>query len=113
MIVDPCGNIVAMSPTIREDIVTYNIPIAEFRTGENRYDKFGNHHLTPSTYRGGVRTEIFVPEYEQHPGQFPPNLLSEYQRDHDGKLPPDYKTTREWYYSHARWELDYRDPGED
>jgi len=112
MIVDPCGNIVAMSDTIREDIVTHTIPIAEFRTGANSYDIFANHHLTPATYRGGVRTELFVPEYEQHPGQFPPNLLTKYQREHDGRLPPDYKTTREWYFNHARWELAYHDPGE-
>ncbi len=113
MIVDPCGNIVAMSNTIREDIVTHTIPIAEFRTEANRYDKFSNHHLTPATYRGGVRTELFIPEYEQHPGQFPPNLLTKYQKEHGGELPPDYKTTREWYFRQARWQLPYHDPGEE
>jgi len=99
-----------MSNTIREDIVTYTIPIAEFRTEANRYDKFGNHHLTPATYRGGVRTELFIPEYEQHPGQFPPNLLTKYQKEHGGELPPDYETTREWYFKNARWQLPYNDP---
>ncbi|MFC2032012.1 nitrilase-related carbon-nitrogen hydrolase [Chloroflexota bacterium] len=112
MIVDPCGNIVAMSKTIREDIVTYTIPIAEFRTEANRYDKFSNPHFTPATYRGGVRTELFIPEYKQHPGQFPPNLLTKYQIEHSGELPPDYKTTRFWYFKHARWELQYHDSGE-
>ncbi len=112
MIVDPCGNIVAMSDTIREDILTFTIPIGEFRTEANRYDFYGNRHLTPCTYRGGVRAELFMPEYEKYLGQFPPNLMTKYQKEHDGELPPDFKTTREWYFKHARWQFPYRDPGE-
>ncbi|MFC1969267.1 nitrilase-related carbon-nitrogen hydrolase [Chloroflexota bacterium] len=112
MIVDPLGNIVAMSPTIRKDIVTWTIPIAEFRTEANRYDKFHNPNTPASFYRGGLRTELFVPEYLQHPNQFPPNLLTEYQKKHKGQLPPDFCTSREWYLEHQRYEFDYNELGD-
>ena len=113
MIVDPTGTIEAEAETIGEEIVTAVIPIAEFRTEENRYSPlYHNPHMPLCIERGGVRTELIVPIYEQHPGQFPPNLLTKYQKEHHGELPPDCPTTRKWYFKHARWNLQYHDPAE-
>ena len=112
MVVDPCGQVVAEAKALGDEIVTATIPIAELRSEKNRFDTWGNRHLTPGTSRGGVRTDLLVALYQQHLCQFPPNLLTKYQREHGGALPPDYRATREWYFQHARWQLGYHDPGE-
>jgi len=83
-IIDPAGNVRARSTTIREDIVTYDIPIGEFRERKeapaNNFDWYGNAHLPPNYYRGGLKTDEVIKELERFPAQFPPNLLTEYQR---------------------------------
>ncbi|MFC1969395.1 nitrilase-related carbon-nitrogen hydrolase [Chloroflexota bacterium] len=75
-IIDPCGNVKVRSNTIREEIVTWTIPIADFRRpgndNPNNFDHYGNPHLSPNYYRGGLRNEIFIREYEQFSEQFPP-----------------------------------------
>ena len=110
LVVNPWGQIVSIGKTVGEEIVTATIPIAEFRTDRNRFDpRFKNPHMTPTTARGGVRTDLIAPVYQQHPAQFPPNLLTKYRQEHNGELPPDYQTTREWYLKNARWELQYQD----
>jgi len=114
MIVDPYGNIVAQAKGIGEEIVSATIPIGESRTpGKYKFGHApGNAHMTPTTYRGGLRTELFAPMYLKHQGQFPPDLLTFYQQHNNGQLPPDYATTRKWYFDHARWHLPYIDkPG--
>jgi len=112
MIVSPYGQILAEAKSLGNEVVFETIPIAEFRTGQNRYDGYNNPHMSAGCLRGGVRTELVIPVYQQFPGQFPPNLLSKYQEKHGGELPPDCKTTREWYFKNARWELPYHDPAE-
>jgi len=110
LVVNPWGQIVAIGKTVGEEIVTATVPIAEFRTERNRFDLMcKNPHMTPSTARGGLRTDLIAPVYQQHPAQFPPNLLTKYQQEHNGELPPDYDTTREWYFKNARWEFQYQD----
>ena len=112
MVVDPYGRIITETESLGNEICTATIPIAEFRTEQNRFDEYHNPHMAAGTLRGGVRTELVVPVYEQFPGQFPPNLLTKYQKEHNGELPPDCHTTREWHFRHARWNLPYHDPGE-
>ena len=63
MIVDPFGRVLRQANDSREQILKETIPIAVFRAK----------HSIPM-----IRTEIYVPAYEQHPGRFPPNMYSEY-----------------------------------
>ncbi len=112
MVVDPYGRVVAEVKGVGNEICTATIPIAEFRTEQNRFDEYRNPHMAAGTLRGGVRTELVVPVYQQFPGQFPPNLLTKYQKEHNGELPPDCRTTREWHFNNARWQLPYHDPAE-
>ncbi|MEE9399538.1 MAG: hypothetical protein V3V23_04650, partial [Dehalococcoidales bacterium] len=65
----------------REQIIKETIPIAAFRAK----------HEIPT-----IRTEIYAPIFEQHPGQFPPNMYSEY-------LPKDVDDALNWSLKHARW----------
>lgn len=124
-IIDPAGNVTARSTTIREDIVTYDIPIGEFRDRStqwvdnnlmtavptNNFSYYGNAHLPPSYRLGGIRTSQVIKELERFPAQFPPNLLTEYQRQHNGQLPPTYCDTRAWYFQHQKWQSDYIEAG--
>ncbi|MFC1972298.1 nitrilase-related carbon-nitrogen hydrolase [Chloroflexota bacterium] len=112
MVVDPWGNVAAETKGLGNEICVATIPIAEFRTEQNRFDEYHNPHMAAGCFRGGVRTELVVPVYEQFPGQFPPNLLSKYQKEHGGKLPPDCGTTRRYFFENARWKLPYHDPAE-
>jgi formamidase len=112
MVVDPCGQVVASAKGTGEEIITATIPIAEFRTDQNRYDPQGNRHLPPGTFRGGVRREIILPVYQAHEPQFPPNLYTQYQSQHHGQLPPDAQSARRWFFDHARWKAEYHDPAE-
>ena len=112
MIVDPYGNIAAEVSGVGNEIITATIPIAEFRSEQNRFDEYHNPHMAAGVLRGGVRTEITVPVYQQFPGQFPPGLLTKYQKEHNGELPSNCRATREWYFKHARWHLPYHDPAE-
>ncbi len=81
MIVDPYGRILNEANDSLEQIVHAIIPIKSFRSL----------HRTPS-----LRTELYVPVLEQHPGRFPPNLYSDY-------LPADLLDARQWALKHARW----------
>jgi hypothetical protein len=118
-IIDPVGNVAVRSNTVREEILVHSIPIADFRRpgkdNPNNFDYyFGNPHLPPHYYRGGLRTHDFlIKEYERFPPQFPPNLFTEYQKTHDGQLPPTYCDAREWYFKHRRWESEYLEAGKD
>ena len=88
--------------------------MAEFRTEQNRYSPlYRNPHMTPGTERGGLRTDLIIPALQKHTCQFPPNLLSKYQEVNQGRLPPDYRTTRRWYFQHASWDdIKYHDIGQ-
>mgnify|MGYP000893591392 FL=1 len=81
MIVDPYGRVLNEANDSLEQIVHAIIPIKSFRSL----------HRTPS-----LRTELYVPVLEQHPGRFPPNLYSDY-------LPADLLDARQWALKHARW----------
>jgi len=80
MIVDPNGAILCQAADTREQPITAPIPIGLFRQ---------NHRISR------IRTEIYVPAYEQHPGYVPPNLYSEY-------LPKDVNDAMQWSLKHIR-----------
>ena len=63
MIVDPLGRIMNEILDNNERVVCARIPIAQYRA----------EHSRPH-----IRTEIYIPVLEQYPGQFPPNLYSDY-----------------------------------
>ena len=104
MIVSPCGEVLAEAKGVMEEIVIATIPIAQFRK-DTDYHPGSKYHLTPGTIKGGVRTDIIVPVYQRYPCAFPPNLLTYYQKQHGGQLPPDKLATREWYLKNVRWQL--------
>ncbi|MEW6142751.1 MAG: nitrilase-related carbon-nitrogen hydrolase [Chloroflexota bacterium] len=110
MIVNPLGQVVAQADSVGEEIVSATIPIGQSRTSAYSFGHMpGNPHMTPTKYRGGLRTELYIPLFMQNQGQFPPDLLTAYQRHNKGALPPDYDAARKWYLEHARWELEYVD----
>jgi len=63
MIVDPLGRVMQEILDNRDGFIYDRIPIAQFRS----------EHARPS-----IRTEIYVPALTQCPGQFPPNMYSDY-----------------------------------
>lgn len=86
MIIDPSGRILKQAEDSREQIIKASIPIASFRTK----------HSIPN-----IRTEIYVPILEQHPGLCPPNLYTLYEEEY-GELPPDIGAAGQWSLKHAR-----------
>jgi hypothetical protein len=46
-------------------------------------------------YLPNIKTELYAPMYEQHPGQFPPNLYDEY-------LPQGLDEAKQWALKHKR-----------
>lgn len=80
MIVDPNGHVVAEANDSGEQVVAGTIPISVHRKS----------HFPPN-----IPTEIYAAVYEQHPGQFPPNLYADY-------LPKDYDDARAWSLKHRR-----------
>ncbi len=82
MIVDYLGRVLNEIMDNREAVVFDRIPIASYRA----------EHALPS-----IRTEIYVPALTMNPGQFPPNMYSDYgpPRDRDEA----FKICKE----HARW----------
>ncbi len=80
MIIDPSGLILAEANDTREQIVHATIPIASFRAK----------HQVPR-----IRTEIYAPVLEQHPGYVPPNLYADY-------LPVDAQDALQWSLKHLR-----------
>lgn len=87
VIVGPDGRILVQALDTREQVITASIPIAHLRA----------RHRIPN-----IRTELYVPGYEQHPGQYPPNLYTLYE-DEYGYLPPDIGEARRWSLEHARY----------
>jgi len=81
MIIDPFGRILIEANDSLEQILHATIPIASFRAK----------HKAPR-----IRTEIYLPVLEQHPGRFPPNLYRDY-------LPKDTEDALQWSLKHARW----------
>jgi len=81
MIVGPHGQILQEATDSREEIVSWQIPIALHRKT----------HTIPN-----IRTEIYAPVLTQHPGQFPPNIFADY-------LPKNADEAREWSLKHKRW----------
>jgi len=81
MVIDPFGRVLKKAVDSREQIVAETIPIAAYRS----------RHQIPS-----IRTEIYAPVLEQHPGRFPPNMYSKY-------LPTDHEDARRWALKNARW----------
>jgi predicted amidohydrolase len=81
MVIDPYGRILIEANDSLEQICHATIPIASFRAK----------HQAPR-----IRTEIYQPVLEQHPGRFPPNLYQNY-------LPKDTKDALQWSLKHARW----------
>ncbi len=82
MIVDYLGRIMTEILDNHEDAVYDRIPIAQYRS----------EHAKPH-----IRTEIYIPVLEQNPGQFPPNLYSDYG------VPRDQDEAFKLYQEHARW----------
>lgn len=80
MIIDPSGRILSQANDTREQIIHATIPIASFRAK----------HEPPR-----IRTEIYAPVLEQHPGYVPPNLYSKY-------LPVDAEDALQWSLKHLR-----------
>jgi len=80
MLVGPGGEILSRAVDSKEQPVTGAIPIATFRA----------RHRTVR-----IRTEIYVPTYQQFPGYVPANLYSKY-------LPSDSAGAMQWSLKHAR-----------
>jgi hypothetical protein len=80
IIIDPAGRILSQANDTREQIIHATIPITSFRAK----------HEPPR-----IRTEIYAPVLEQHPGHMPPNLYSEY-------LPADEEDALRWSLKHLR-----------
>jgi len=74
MVVDPCGQVAAEAKGLGDEIVTATIPIAELRSEKNRFDTWGNRHLTPGTSRGGVRTDLLVRSTSSTPASSHPTF---------------------------------------
>jgi predicted amidohydrolase len=81
MIIDPFGRVLIETDDSLEAIVHSTIPIASFRAK----------HKAPR-----IRTEIYAPVLEQHPGRFPPNLYSDW-------LPTDMSDALRRSLEHKRW----------
>ena len=81
MVVDPFGRILQKANDSREQAPRATIPIGFFRAK----------HEIPM-----IRTEIYVPVLQQHPGRVPPNLYSKY-------LPRDAEDALCWSLQHARY----------
>jgi hypothetical protein len=81
MIVGTHGQILQEATDSREEIVSWQIPIALHR----------KIHTIPN-----IRTEIYAPVLTQHPGQFPPNMFAD-------RLPKDFDEARDWSTKQKRW----------
>jgi predicted amidohydrolase len=81
MVVGMQGEVLAMATDSREEIVSANLAIGNLR----------RIHATPN-----IRTEIYAPVYEQHPGQYPPNMFAKY-------LPKDFNDAGKWVAKFKRW----------
>jgi predicted amidohydrolase len=114
IIVNPWGEIVAESAGVGEEIVYATIPIAEFRTDDNRFgacpgafqEPCKSPHRSPNYSSGGIRTELYMPDYISRPGRFPPNLYTKYQKKNKGELPPSVIDACCWLSENARWDAD-------
>ncbi len=83
MIVDYFGRIMNEIVDNRDMVVIFDrIPIAQFRS----------EHASPT-----IRTEIYVPALTMNPGQFPPNMYSDYG------VPRDREDAVRLCQEHARW----------
>ncbi len=82
MIVNPLGQVMNEILDNNERVVCARIPIAQYRS----------EHSRPH-----IRTEIYIPVMEQWPGQFPPNMYSDYG------VPPDMADARRLCMEHARY----------
>ena len=81
MIISPLGAIMNQVEDTEEQIIVETIPVAAFR----------KKHVLPF-----LRTELYIPWYERHKSQFPPNTYSRY-------LPTDLDDARRWTLENARW----------
>ena len=80
MIVGPWGEVISQAQDAGEQVVAATIPISLHR----------HTHYLPN-----IKTELYAPMYEQHPGQFPANMYDKY-------LPRDYDEAKEWALKHKR-----------
>ena len=62
MVVDPFGRVVAEVKGVGNEICTATIPIAEFRTEQNRFDEYHNPHMAAGALRGRAHGSRFVGE---------------------------------------------------
>ena len=80
MIVGPNGEILAQAQDAGEQVVQATIPISVHRKT----------HYLPN-----ITTEVYVPVYKRHPGQFPPNLYTKY-------LPKGFDDAKKWSLKNKR-----------
>ncbi len=80
MIVGPSGEVIAQAQDAGEQVVVATIPISVHRKS----------HFLPN-----IKTELYAPVYQQHPGQYPANMYADY-------LPKDYDDAHQWALKHQR-----------
>ena len=81
MIIDNVGRILKQTTSQNETVIAETIPIALFRK---------SHSIPP------LRQELYLPEYAEYKGKYPPNMYSEY-------LPKDNLDAVNYARRKARW----------